>query len=151
MNSNNENRYMVDILFVLTLFCVFAVCSILLIAVGARIYQNTIDSMEKHFTSTTSLSYISEKIRQNELTVLDNFSLAEAKTKLVAETVDNLGLKGSVIFVVSEYDEAALRASRNIPTVSLAESRQLSVYEIVSHKNVVITADAIKKIEEEAK
>ena len=97
------------------------------------------------------LSALSQKIRQNELTVLDKFALAEAKTKIVAETVDNLGLKGSVIFVVSEYDEVALRASRNIPTVSLAESRQLSVYEIVSHKNIVITADAIKKIEEEAK
>ena len=33
---------------------------------GARIYQNTIDSMETHFTSTTSLSYISEKIRQSD-------------------------------------------------------------------------------------
>ena len=66
MKNKNENRHMVDVLFVLTLFCVFAVCSILLIAVGARIYQNTIDSMETHFTSTTSLSYISEKIRQND-------------------------------------------------------------------------------------
>ena len=107
--------------------------------------------MNSNYETRTITSYLTEKIRQNELTVIDNFSLAEAKTKLVAETVDNLGLKGSVIFVVSEYDEVALRASRNIPTVSLAESRQLSVYEIVSHKNIVITADAIKKIEEEAK
>lgn len=66
MNSGNERRHMVDILFVLTLFCVFAVCSILLIAVGAKVYQNTLDSMETHFTSTTSLSYITEKIRQND-------------------------------------------------------------------------------------
>ena len=58
MKRKNENRHMVDVLFVLTLFCVFAVCSILLIAVGARSYQNTIDSMETHFTSTTPLSYI---------------------------------------------------------------------------------------------
>lgn len=66
MRSKNENRHMVDILFVLTLFCVFALCSILLIAVGARVYQNTVDNMDKHFTSTTSLSYITEKIRQND-------------------------------------------------------------------------------------
>lgn len=66
MNSANERRHMVDILFVLTLFCVFAVCSILLIAVGAKVYQNTLNNMETHFTSTTSLSYITEKIRQND-------------------------------------------------------------------------------------
>lgn len=66
MNMKNERRHMVDLLFVLTLFCVFALCSILLIAVGAKVYQNTINSMEKHFTSTTSLSYIVEKIRQND-------------------------------------------------------------------------------------
>ncbi len=107
--------------------------------------------INKNMKAAAFYSALSQKIRQNELTVIDNFALAEAKTKIVAETVDNLGLKGSVIFVVSEYDEAALRASRNIPTVSLAECRQLSVYEIVSNKNIVITADAIKKIEEEAK
>lgn len=66
MNLGNERRHMVDVLFVLTLFCVFAVCSILLIAVGAKVYQNTLNSMETHFTSTTSLSYITEKIRQND-------------------------------------------------------------------------------------
>ena len=66
MNAKNERRHMVDVLFVLTLFCVFALCSILLIAVGAKVYQNTINSMETHFTSTTSLSYITEKIRQND-------------------------------------------------------------------------------------
>lgn len=66
MNPTNERRHMVDVLFVLTLFCVFAVCSILLIAVGAKVYQNTLDSMDTHFTSTTSLSYITEKIRQND-------------------------------------------------------------------------------------
>ena len=66
MKSKRESRHMVDVLFVLTLFCVFALCSILLIAVGAKVYQNTINSMDTHFTSTTSLSYITEKIRQND-------------------------------------------------------------------------------------
>jgi len=66
MKNKNDSRHMVDTLFVLTLFCVFALCSILLITVGAKIYQNTIDSMETHFTSTTSLSYLTEKVRQND-------------------------------------------------------------------------------------
>lgn len=66
MKSANDNKHVVDILFVLTLFCVFALCSTLLIAVGAKVYQNTLNSMENHFNSATSLSYITEKIRQND-------------------------------------------------------------------------------------
>lgn len=66
MKKKFENRHMVDVLFVITLFCVFAVCAILMIAVGAKVYQNTIDNMDTHFTSSTSMSYITEKIRQND-------------------------------------------------------------------------------------
>lgn len=64
MNKKPENRHMVDTLFVITLFCLFAVCSITVIAVGARVYQNTIQHMETHFTANTSIAYITEKIRQ---------------------------------------------------------------------------------------
>ncbi|MCQ2602607.1 MAG: 50S ribosomal protein L4 [Clostridia bacterium] len=96
-------------------------------------------------------SALSEKIRQNEVIVLDKFELAEAKTKLVADTMENIKVAGSAIIVTDEYDEKAVLATRNIPTVSLAEVRQLSVYEVVANKCVVITKAAIKKIEEAAK
>ena len=52
--------------------------------------------------------------------------------------------------MVEEYDEAAVRASKNIPTVSLEEVRLLSVYDIVAARNLVLTKGAIKKIEEAA-
>ena len=82
--------------------------------------------------------------------MLDKFALAEPKTKLVAEAVDALKLAGKTLFVVDEYDESAVRASRNVPTVSLEEVRLLNVYDIVATRNVVITKSAIKKIEEAA-
>lgn len=107
--------------------------------------------INKNMKRAAFISAISEKVRNNEVIVLDEFSLKETKTKLVANTVENLKLNGSVIFVVEEYDESAVRATRNIPTVSLAESRQLNVYEIVANKYVVITKSAIQKIEEAAK
>ena len=95
-------------------------------------------------------SALSEKIRQEQVVVLDKFALAEPKTKLVAEAVDALKLSGKTLFVVEEYDEAAVRASKNIPTVSLEEVRLLSVYDIVAARNLVLTKGAIKKIEEAA-
>lgn len=106
--------------------------------------------INKNMKKSAFYSALSEKIRQNEVVVLDKFALAEGKTKLVAEVVENLKLNGTAMFVTDEYDEIALRASKNIPTVSLAEVRQLNVYDIVATKNVVITKAAIKKIEEAA-
>ena len=63
MRKHIENRHIVDTLFVLTLFAVFAICSMLLIAFGANIYQKTINNYEEHFNIATSVAYINEKIR----------------------------------------------------------------------------------------
>lgn len=106
--------------------------------------------INKNMKKAAFYSALSEKIRQSEVIVLDKFALAEAKTKLVAEVVENLKLNGTAVFVVADYDEVALRASKNISSVSLTEARQLNVYDVVAAKNIVITADAIKKIEEAA-
>ncbi|MDE7372511.1 MAG: 50S ribosomal protein L4, partial [Clostridia bacterium] len=78
-------------------------------------------------------------------------ALREAKTKHVAKTVEALGVKGKVMFVLGEYDADVLLAARNIPTVSVSEARTLSVYDVVATKNLVLTVDAIKKIEEAVK
>ena len=106
--------------------------------------------INKNMKKAAFYSALSEKIRQEQVVVLDKFALAEAKTKLVADAVDALGLSGKTLFVIEEYDEAAVRASRNIPTVSLEEVRLLSVYDIVATRNIVLTKGAIKKIEEAA-
>jgi len=68
MNRRLENRHIVDTLFVLTLFAVFAICSMLLIAFGANIYKKTVNNFEEHFNIYTSVSYITEKIRQSDNT-----------------------------------------------------------------------------------
>lgn len=66
MRKHIENRHIVDTLFVLTLFAVFAICSMLLIAFGANIYQKTINNYEEHFNISTSVAYINEKLRQSD-------------------------------------------------------------------------------------
>ena len=90
--------------------------------------------INKNMKKAAFYSALSEKIRQEQVVVLDKFALAEPKTKLVAEAVDALKLSGKTLFVVEEYDEAAVRASKNIPTVSLEEVRLLSVYDIVEDR-----------------
>ena len=64
MQEKTESRHMVDILFVLTLFCVFALCALTLVTLGANVYQRTVDHMESNFESRTPTSYITQKVRQ---------------------------------------------------------------------------------------
>lgn len=64
MKRSIENKHIVDTLFVLTLFAVFVICSLLIIAFGANIYQNTTNNLEEHFNITTSTAYINEKLHQ---------------------------------------------------------------------------------------
>ncbi len=66
MTRKSDNKHTVDMLFVLTLFAVFAVSASLLIAFGAGIYQRTIDSMDRHYNITTASAFITEKLHQHD-------------------------------------------------------------------------------------
>jgi hypothetical protein len=58
---------MIDILFVLSLFSLFAISSVVLILFGADIYKKTVSSMDSNYASRTSVAYITEKIRQSDI------------------------------------------------------------------------------------
>ncbi len=66
MEFKKENRHMVDVLFVLSLFCVFAFSALMLVIIGADVYKKTVSHMDANYSSRTSYAYLSEKIRQND-------------------------------------------------------------------------------------
>lgn len=66
MNPNQEKRHIVDVLFVLALFCVFAFSALVLVSIGANVYQKTVDNMDSNYNGRTAFSYVTEKIRQND-------------------------------------------------------------------------------------
>lgn len=61
-----QQKHIIDILFVLTLFGLFALSAIFLISVGADVYSKTVDHMDENFDTRTSMAYITEKIRQSD-------------------------------------------------------------------------------------
>lgn len=66
MQFKNENKHMVDVLFVLSLFCVFAFSALMLVIIGANVYKKTAEHMDTNYASRISYAYLSEKIRQND-------------------------------------------------------------------------------------
>lgn len=66
MHKKTKQQHMIDILFLLSLFCVFAISSVILIIFGADIYQKTVSQMNNNYTTRTSIAYLTEKIRQSD-------------------------------------------------------------------------------------
>ncbi len=94
------------------------------------------------------LSALSEKIRQNQVIVLDKFDCANAKTKEAQAFLDAFKFGGSTLVVNDKNLANVKRACANIPTLNLQEASDLTTYEVVASKNVVLTQAAIKSIEE---
>lgn len=64
--KKQEKHFIVDILFVLALFGVFAVSALALVTIGADVYQHTVEDMSVNYESRAAVSYIMEKVRQND-------------------------------------------------------------------------------------
>lgn len=95
------------------------------------------------------ISALSQKLRQNELTIIDEIKLASNKTKEMVNMLKAFGFDRKTIIVVPEKDETLLQAGANIPNLKITTSMLLNVKEIVANKNLVFSKDAIKKLEEE--
>ena len=93
-------------------------------------------------------SAISTKLADKELIVLENLDIKDAKTKSMIEVMKNLGLEKTAVFVTAGKNENVVRASGNIPGIEVTSSDLLNVYDIVKCDRLVVTADAIKSIEE---
>lgn len=92
-------------------------------------------------------SALSEKLRADELKIVDEIKI-EPKTKQMAQVLSDLKLDKRVLIVVTDADEAVVRAARNIPGVSTLNSSLINVYDVVANAKCVMTKDAAKKIEE---
>jgi len=93
-------------------------------------------------------SAISTKLAAKELIVLENLDIKDAKTKTMVEVLKNLGIDRTAVLVTKDVNENVLRASGNLQAVEVTNSDLLSVYDIIKCDKLVVTADAIKSIEE---
>ena len=94
------------------------------------------------------LSALSQKLAQKEITVLDKFEIASAKTKDAQNFLNAFKFNGSVLVISTQNGDSELKATRNIENLTTVDVELLNVYEVVSNKNVVLTEEAIKYLEE---
>lgn len=93
-------------------------------------------------------SVLSQKVRMDEIIVLNKFESIDGKTKDAAALLAGLNITKKVLLVVADHDANVIRACRNIKNLTLINASLINVYEVVKHANCIMTQDAIKKIEE---
>lgn len=66
-----DKHFVVDILFVLALFGVFAVSALTVVTIGADVYQRTVQDMSRNYDTRTAVSYLTQKVRQADCLLPD--------------------------------------------------------------------------------
>lgn len=92
-------------------------------------------------------SALSAKVEAGELIVVDQFNLAEPKTKVMAGILENIKAQKALI-VTAGVEDNLYKSARNIPGVLTMVTEGLNVYDILAHDNLVLTKDAVTKVEE---
>ncbi len=93
-------------------------------------------------------SAISAKIAQKDVFVVEDFNLADHKTKNMQAVLDAFKFNKSVLVVLDQANENVMKSSANIARVLVENFNILNVYQIVSADKILITKQAIKSIEE---
>ena len=92
-------------------------------------------------------SILSELVRQERLVVVDGFTVEEPKTKLLLAQLSELGFEQGLV-VTAEVDDNLYLASRNVPGVYCVDVAGIDPVSLVSAERVLMTVEAIEKIQE---
>ena len=92
-------------------------------------------------------SVLSAKLAEKELIVLDKLELKAIKTADMAKVLKNLKVENALI-VLPVKDENVVKSTNNIEKVETITDSTINSYEVLKHTNLIITEDAVKKLEE---
>lgn len=92
-------------------------------------------------------SILSELVRQDRLIVVENFSVEAPKTKELKAKLKEMDLK-DVLIITEELDENLFLAARNLYKVDVRDVQGIDPVSLIAFDKVVLTAAAVKKIEE---
>jgi len=104
-------------------------------------------SVPKSMRRVAIKSALTSKVQENEMIVLENLVFDAPKTKEMVKVLNAFETKKTLI-VVAESNENVYKSARNIEGVQIIPVNNINVYDILKYDKVVITKDAVSKIEE---
>lgn len=91
-------------------------------------------------------SIMSELVRQDRLTVMETFEVDSPKTRQLKQRLNGLGVS-NVLIITNQLDQNICLAARNIPGVDVIAADQVDPVSLVSAEHVLITAEAVRRVE----
>lgn len=92
-------------------------------------------------------SALTSKVNENKFVVLENLNLEQIKTKEMKNVLNNINVSKALV-VLEDGNTNAVISARNIPDVKTASVNTMNVYDILKYDSVVVTKQAVEKIEE---
>ena len=93
-------------------------------------------------------SVLSDKVATSKLIVLDELKFDEIKTKKFQAVLTNLKVEEKALVVLGEKDDVVIKSANNLPFVQTALPNTINVYDILKAGTLILTKDAVAKIEE---
>ena len=120
---------------------------------GGRAFPNSPDENFSHKVNRKAYragmqSILSELVRQDRLSVVEEFSVETPKTKALVEKIKGLGYNEGVLVLTDSFNENLYLSARNLPNVLVIEAQYADPVSLVRFPNVVATKAAVKKLEE---
>ena len=110
-----------------------------------RDYSFKMNKKEKRAALKSALT---DKAQNNNLIVVDELKFDEIKTKKFAEVMNNLKATRKALVVLADNDQNVVLSARNLAEANTTLTNTLNVYDIVNARTLVLTKDAVAKIEE---
>ena len=110
-----------------------------------RTYRYSINKKAKRVAMKSALS---AKVAEGNLIVLDTLAFDEIKTKSMVNVLKALNVADKALVVLPAPDAVVIKSARNIEGVKTSCVNTLNVYDIVNHDKLVITKEAVNKVEE---
>ncbi|SDC49213.1 50S ribosomal protein L4 [Shouchella lonarensis] len=93
-------------------------------------------------------SALSAKVGANEMIVLDQLQFETIKTKAMKDVLANLSVDKKALVVTADFNETVAMSARNLPNVTFVTAAGVNVLDLLKHDKVIITKDAVEKVEE---
>jgi large subunit ribosomal protein L4 len=113
-------------------------------AVKPRSYRT---SVPKSMRRVAMKSALTSKVKDNEMIILENLELDAPKTKEIVKMLNAFDAKKTLI-ITSESNENVYKSARNIEGVAVIPANNINVYDLLKYDKVIITRNAVSKIEE---
>ncbi len=89
---------------------------------------------------------LSARKGEEAVMVVEDFELAEPKTREMVKLLKGLNLEGKILLLVGGASESLKRASRNLPNLTVMPAQQVNTYQVVAHKRIVFTESGLKRL-----